>query len=412
MPRRTSSRSAFTLIELLVVIAIIAILAVVVVLTLNPAELLRQSRDANRVSDMATLNSAINLYATDQSAAPTFSLGTATTSYLSVYDPSATSTAGDQCQGIGMPNAAWSYHCAASSTYRTATSTGWIPINLSSISSGSPLSNLPVDPVNQTSSNLYYAYATNGSQYEVSAFMESQKYAKQGVGGSDPALIEAGSGVSTLADVGRGLVGYWPLNEGSGSTAVDLSGNGNTGTWNGASAYAPGKVGTYAAQTSGGTNYIRTNPLANFSTGSGDFSVALWFYNTSSSYVSGGELGLFSDDIYPTNGFRFGFNTAGYLALRSSEDGGTMNFGYPGPFSVNTWYQAVAVYSSSTQTGYLYLNGSLVASGSGRVVTPTGNSYIGMMGGYPSWVGYLDDVRVYNRALSAAEIQELYNAEK
>ena len=51
---RKSSRSAFTLIELLVVIAILAILAVVVVLVLNPAELLKQSRDANRLSDMQT----------------------------------------------------------------------------------------------------------------------------------------------------------------------------------------------------------------------------------------------------------------------------------------------------------------------------------------------------------------------
>src|ERR1039457_302059 len=58
-------RSAFTLIELLVVIAIIAILAVVVVLTLNPAQLLAQSRDATRVSDMATLNSALSLYQID-----------------------------------------------------------------------------------------------------------------------------------------------------------------------------------------------------------------------------------------------------------------------------------------------------------------------------------------------------------
>jgi prepilin-type N-terminal cleavage/methylation domain-containing protein len=45
-------RSGFTLIELLIVIAIIAILSVVVVLALNPAEMLRESRDNNRVSDM------------------------------------------------------------------------------------------------------------------------------------------------------------------------------------------------------------------------------------------------------------------------------------------------------------------------------------------------------------------------
>ena len=58
---------------------VIAILAVVVVLTLNPIELLRQSRDANRISDMATLVSAINLYQTDQSGASTYSLGSSNT---------------------------------------------------------------------------------------------------------------------------------------------------------------------------------------------------------------------------------------------------------------------------------------------------------------------------------------------
>jgi prepilin-type N-terminal cleavage/methylation domain-containing protein len=57
------SHKGFTLIELLVVLAIIAVLAVVVVLVLNPAELLRQSRDSQRLSDMSTLDDAINFYA-------------------------------------------------------------------------------------------------------------------------------------------------------------------------------------------------------------------------------------------------------------------------------------------------------------------------------------------------------------
>ena len=56
---KNNKKKGFTLIEFLVVIAIIAILAVVVVLTLNPAELLRQARDSNRVSDFATFKSAI-----------------------------------------------------------------------------------------------------------------------------------------------------------------------------------------------------------------------------------------------------------------------------------------------------------------------------------------------------------------
>ena len=62
MRHNKHKQKGFTLIELLIVIAIIAILAVVVVLTLNPAELLRQARDSNRISDFATIKSALALY--------------------------------------------------------------------------------------------------------------------------------------------------------------------------------------------------------------------------------------------------------------------------------------------------------------------------------------------------------------
>jgi prepilin-type N-terminal cleavage/methylation domain-containing protein len=62
-----ASREGFTLIELLVVIAVVAILSIVVVLTINPAEMLRQSRDAQRISDLNTLKSALNLYLVDSS---------------------------------------------------------------------------------------------------------------------------------------------------------------------------------------------------------------------------------------------------------------------------------------------------------------------------------------------------------
>src|SRR3989344_7161042 len=52
----------FTLIELLIVIAILAILATVVVLVLNPATILAETRDSQRVADLDTIRSAINLY--------------------------------------------------------------------------------------------------------------------------------------------------------------------------------------------------------------------------------------------------------------------------------------------------------------------------------------------------------------
>src|SRR5664280_2570413 len=224
-------RRGFTLIELLVVIAIIAILSVVVILTLNPAELLRQSRDANRVSDMATINGAFGIYAEDVGG----SMGTPSTTYISVPDPSATSTAGDQCQGLGLPaqstSSGWTYQCAASSSYRNVDSTGWIPVNFTQIASGAPVGSLPQDPLNQTSSNLFYTYTTDGKAYELTAVMESQKYRSE-LSTNPPLTLYPGiAAVGTnLALSGlwnpNGLVGYWNFEEGSGSSTIDQSGNG------------------------------------------------------------------------------------------------------------------------------------------------------------------------------------------
>jgi prepilin-type N-terminal cleavage/methylation domain-containing protein len=155
-------RKAFTLIELLVVIAVLAVLAVVVVLTLNPAGLFPEFRDSSRVSDMATLNSAISDFSAD--VFTTNALGSANTVYVSIPDPTATTTAGDQCQGLGLLTlpAGYTYQCAASSTYRLTNGTGWIPINFSNATFGTPFSKLPTDPTNTSSSRLYYTYETNG----------------------------------------------------------------------------------------------------------------------------------------------------------------------------------------------------------------------------------------------------------
>lgn len=191
--------SGFTLLELLIVIAILAVLSVALVLVLNPAETLKKSRDAQRISDLSTLKTAIGLYLTS-----------VTTPQLAGGNWSAAttcqSTVGTWASGNKMyysyPNASGGGGAITNGTTidGTATATltpnqvqtpslvdgnGWLPINFNSIAGGSPISNLPVDPVNTVAtlsapknSDLVYRFACSQSPiaYEIDATLESEAY--------------------------------------------------------------------------------------------------------------------------------------------------------------------------------------------------------------------------------------------
>lgn len=420
---RYKKRQAFTLIELLVVIAIIAILAVVVVLTLNPAQLLAQSRDANRVSDMATLSSALNLYTTDQAGASAFSLGNASNTAISIYDSTASST----CGSLGLPAfSSGSWLCASSSTYRNASSSGWIPVNLGAISAGSPISNLPVDPVNQTSSGLFYTYNTNGSQFEVTADLESSKYKAQ-YGATlqtnyFPEVISGGTqGVSALYN-SSGLIGYWNLDEGSGSSTVDKSGNGNIGTWNGipigsnGTYYTTGKVGTYAGGFDGSSTYIGLPSAVQLT---GAQTESLWIDPFSWSGSANG-VGVFGGAqpahvcgnggvslTYTTGNFRYAIDNSSSCSVAS-------NISLP---SLNAWTFVTVSWDGTSGANALsaYINGVLNKTGAGLSGPISWGSYsfnLGSDGQSYKFNGLIDDVRIYNRVLSPAEVMALYNSEK
>ncbi|MDR3582433.1 MAG: type II secretion system protein [Candidatus Pacebacteria bacterium] len=196
-----TAKKGFTLIELLVVIAIIAILAVVVVLTLNPAQLLAQSRDSNRVSDFATLKSALSLYLVDAVIPNLASSSLAYNAcYLSTVTGLGTSTA--KCGGMFTGTYSAGNASATAALYRMNDSRGWLPVNFSQLSYGSPLGVLPVDPTNNAT--YYYGYAattTGGNFFELDAFMESTKFGNASSsgnvvttdGGDNAAIYEAGS---------------------------------------------------------------------------------------------------------------------------------------------------------------------------------------------------------------------------
>ena len=166
MPKQTKG---FTLIELLIVIAIVAVLSVVVILTLNPAELLRQARDSNRISDLSTIKSALSLYLADGNT----NWPTTGNCYV---DSSA--NIGASCVGTGSGQSARFVLTltTVTSTSRLNNGNGWLPVNFTLISSGSPVPQLPTDPVRDATNYYAFSASSNGLTFEINARMESTKY--------------------------------------------------------------------------------------------------------------------------------------------------------------------------------------------------------------------------------------------
>ena len=376
---------------------------------------LTPSNDSTRLSDMNTLQSAIAL---TQSGSKPLSMGSPKTVYLSIPDPQATTASGSNCASLSLPvlPAGYAYHCSGPSYYQKTDGTGWIPINFSSVTP--PLGTLPIDPVNTASSRLYYTYTTNGSQYETTAVMESPEYR---LGGTNDVIAQDGGTLASVYEKGTklglepldygdpSLVGYWTFDEGTGGIAYDYSGGNASGsfcssggcpgtsppTWTG------GEIGSGALSFDGSDDYVSVNsPVANIGTAA---TISLWV-NPSSMSVSG--------DILAENSFgnwrvRIGgaYGSRAIIFLN-----GWNNYRYSGPaIYVGQWTHVLFVFSGGQL--HAYIDGAL--SDNSTDGTFTSNSGSNQMRiGQTSFSGVIDDVRIYSRVLSAAEIQALYSGGK
>lgn len=168
--KESSKKSGFTLLELLIVIAIIAILSVVVVLFINPAEMLKKGRDVQRISDLATMKTAISLFLQDaasNSLGATVACGANGTTYTDAASTVIRATA----SGAGT-----NYIDEFTATTSNAgTAQSWIPVSFQNVTSGAPVSNLPLDPVNSTTYFYRYACWVNNN-FEIDANLESDAF--------------------------------------------------------------------------------------------------------------------------------------------------------------------------------------------------------------------------------------------
>ena len=207
----------------------------------------------------------------------------------------------------------------------------------------------------------------------------------------------------------NGLVAYYPFS----GNANDTSGNGNNGTVQGATLTTDRFGNANQAYLFSGTSYV-TASLSSTRFGT-NFTASVWFN---------------ADDInnsWPTLLEEVG-NTAFVMGIAGQTSGGSIGNLYAFAThaqpnkdwellplfqpSLNKYYQAVVVRAGTNVM--MYWNGTLGATN--QVVNPTvepGNTfYIGCSGDNLSsdyvFHGVIDDIRIYNRALSSNEVAQLY----
>lgn len=204
------------------------------------------------------------------------------------------------------------------------------------------------------------------------------------------------------------LVGYWSFDEASGNASDALSAN--TLTVTAPATRAAGILGNAASITHSGGGFFRKSSPTSFLTGGpgNSFSIQEWIRPAS---IVGGS------DIFTISSFDDRWQQYWYVIGGSPrlETGGLNqgNGNWTTSFVANTWYHLVTVVQANVGVR-TYVNGSLVnttANGSTRFTTPTTDITVGA---YLStdryWDGRIDEVGVWNRALTASEIITLYNA--
>lgn len=203
-----------------------------------------------------------------------------------------------------------------------------------------------------------------------------------------------------------GLVAAYGFNGAAGSTVGDSSGLANTGTISGATRTAAGRVG--GALTFDGVNDSVTIPDATSLDLTGSFTLSAWLRPSTVSgwrtviLKEGGPTGL----AYGLHGSTNSNRPGGYASI----GGADRELNATAPLVANAWRHLALTYDGATMR--IYIDGALVGTRSqtGTVTTTTGTLRIGGNSVWGEWfAGQIDEVRVYNRALTAAEITNAMN---
>ncbi len=201
-----------------------------------------------------------------------------------------------------------------------------------------------------------------------------------------------------LASVSRAdLIGWWTLDDGSGTVAKDSSGNGNDATFSGSPVWVAGQLGG-ALQFDGSSAYLDCGNTSTLQV-AGPITVACWI---NPSILSGERafVGRTAEYTFKINGANLRFTTPGILDHESTKS----------VLTTGAWQHVAVTFIPSQATDGLkfYINGvqtdqmtaSAMNAGTGPFLIASNqwSQYFG---------GMMDDLQVYNEALPAAMITEI-----
>lgn len=229
--------------------------------------------------------------------------------------------------------------------------------------------------------------------------------------GSGALAVSGDFTFTTLAAADPSLLAYLKFDEGVGTVAADASGHGNAGILMNGATWTAGRSGQ-AAALDGVNDLVRIPHAAALD--AFPLTASVWFKTTGTTGVKG-LLNKYVSGSY--NGYQVFLNKgklcAWYLRDTSNYvfDGGACTLSTTG-FADGAWHNAVFVVDAAG--GRLYVDGVFRASRSwtGSSGPPTTATDL-RLGNYPVvsgtyLAGAIDGLRIYNRALSASEVLQLY----
>ncbi|MEO6304238.1 MAG: LamG-like jellyroll fold domain-containing protein, partial [Bacteroidia bacterium] len=223
-------------------------------------------------------------------------------------------------------------------------------------------------------------------------------------------LITSINGISQIPAYlsSNSLVGYWPFN----GNANDLSGNGNNASLNGVGLTKDREGNPNSAYHFANNSDIITIPPSFYTPFDSSFTISFWMksnFGDRMDVLNLNDNGLFQTNLNVILNDGVGITSHGVLGFWNSAGNNNLGDGIAGMYTNNLWHNILMIRSGGVVE--LYLDGILSANTTNYLGTIGLNNSITLSGSFFPFYGDIDDLIIYNRAITSAEINNIvYNS--